>query len=109
MRKGYCGLHGLSTKKSAMTKYVQARQHINFMSHLIQHKLWPIGHGTYTWLPILCGHVIKMLDLPCDIIQNIEHSYSPPPIVSTPQPVILPGSPGKGGSSVSAIRIVSIA
>ncbi len=33
-----CGLHGLSTKKSAMAK-VKARQHVNFMSHLIQHKL----------------------------------------------------------------------
>ncbi len=38
MSKGFCGLHGLSTKKSTMTK-VKARQHVNFMSNLIQHKL----------------------------------------------------------------------
>ncbi len=36
MSKGCCGLYGLSTKKSAMTK-VKARQHVNFMSNLIQH------------------------------------------------------------------------
>ncbi len=35
MSKGVCGLHGLSTKKSAMTN-VKAR-------NIIQH-LWPIGH-----------------------------------------------------------------
>ncbi len=38
MSKGVCGIHGLSTKKSKMTK-VKARQHINFMPNLIQHKL----------------------------------------------------------------------
>ncbi len=38
MSKGFCGLHGLLTKKSTMTK-VKARQHVNFMSNLIQHKL----------------------------------------------------------------------
>ncbi len=38
MSKGFCGLHGWSTKKSAMTK-VKVRQHVNFMSNLIQHKL----------------------------------------------------------------------
>ncbi len=38
MNKGFCGLHGLSTKKSAMTN-MKARQHVNFMSNLIQHKL----------------------------------------------------------------------
>ncbi len=38
MSKGFCGLHRWSTKKSTMTK-VKARQHINFMSNLIQHKL----------------------------------------------------------------------
>ncbi len=38
MTKGFCGLHGLSTKKSTMTK-VKAKQHVNFMSNLIQHKL----------------------------------------------------------------------
>ncbi len=38
MTKGVCGLHGLSTKKPAMTK-MKARQHVNFMSNLIQHKL----------------------------------------------------------------------
>ncbi len=38
MSKGFYSLHGLSTKKSTMTK-VKARQHVNFMSHLIQHKL----------------------------------------------------------------------
>ncbi len=37
MSKGFYGLHGLSTKKSAMTK-VKARQHVNLMSNLIQHK-----------------------------------------------------------------------
>ncbi len=44
MSKGICGLHGLSTKKSTMTK-VNVRQHVNFMSNLIQLKLWPIRHG----------------------------------------------------------------
>ncbi len=44
MSKGFCGLHGLSTKKSAMTK-VKTRQHVNFISNLIEHKLCPIGHG----------------------------------------------------------------
>ncbi len=38
MSKRFCGLHGLLTKKSIMTK-VKARQHVNFMSNLIQHKL----------------------------------------------------------------------
>ncbi len=38
MCKGFCGLHVLSTKKSAMTN-VKARQHVNFMSNLIQNKL----------------------------------------------------------------------
>ncbi len=38
MSKGVCGLHGLSTNKLAMTK-VKAKQHINFMLNLIQHKL----------------------------------------------------------------------
>ncbi len=38
MSKDFCALHGLSTKKSPMTK-VKARQHVNFMSNLIQHKL----------------------------------------------------------------------
>ncbi len=36
MSKDFCGLHSLSTKKSAMIK-VTARQHVNFMSNLIQH------------------------------------------------------------------------
>ncbi len=44
MSKGFYGLHGLSIKKSAMTK-VKARQHVNFRSILIQHRLGPIGHG----------------------------------------------------------------
>ncbi len=35
MSKGFCGLHGLSTKKSAMTK-MKTSQHINLMSNLIQ-------------------------------------------------------------------------
>ncbi len=43
MGKGGCGLHGLSTKKSAMIN-VKARQPDNFMSNLIQHTFWPIGH-----------------------------------------------------------------
>ncbi len=40
MSKAFCGLHGkkMSTKKSAMTN-VKARQNINFVSNLIQHKL----------------------------------------------------------------------
>ncbi len=38
MIKGFCGLHGLSTKKSTMSK-VKAGQHVNFMSNLIQLKL----------------------------------------------------------------------
>ncbi len=38
MSKGVCGIHGWSTKKSAMAK-VKARQHVTFMSNLIQHKL----------------------------------------------------------------------
>ncbi len=38
MSKGFCDLHGWSIKKSAMTK-VKARQHVIFMSNLIQHKL----------------------------------------------------------------------
>ncbi len=44
MSEGFCGLHGLSTKKSTMTK-VKAGQHVHFMSNLIQHKLSPIRHG----------------------------------------------------------------
>ncbi len=44
MNTGFCGLHGLSTKKSTMTK-VKVRQHVNFMSNLIQHKLSPTRHG----------------------------------------------------------------
>ncbi len=44
MSKVCCGIHGLSTKKSAMTK-LKARQHVNLMSNLIQHKLSPIEHG----------------------------------------------------------------
>ncbi len=36
MSKGCFGLHGLSTKKSTMTK-VKARHHVNFISNLIQH------------------------------------------------------------------------
>ncbi len=38
MSKGFCGLHGLLTKKSTMTK-VKARQYVHLMSNLIQHKL----------------------------------------------------------------------
>ncbi len=38
MNKGFHGLHDLSTKKSTMTK-VKARQHVHFMSNLIQYKL----------------------------------------------------------------------
>ncbi len=38
MSKDFCGLHGLLTTKSAMTK-VKARKHVNFMSNVIQHKL----------------------------------------------------------------------
>ncbi len=38
MSKGICGLHGLSTKKPIKSK-VKARQHVNFMSNLIQHKV----------------------------------------------------------------------
>ncbi len=44
MNKGFCGLYGLSTKTSAMTK-VKARQPINSMSNLTQHKLCPTRHG----------------------------------------------------------------
>ncbi len=36
MSKGFCGLHGLPTKKSAMTN-VKARQVVNFISNLNQH------------------------------------------------------------------------
>ncbi len=38
MSKGISGLHCLSTKKSTITK-VKARQHVHFMSNLIQHTL----------------------------------------------------------------------
>ncbi len=38
MSKGFCGLHVLDTKKSAMTK-VKARQYVTFISNLIQHKV----------------------------------------------------------------------
>ncbi len=38
MSNGVCGLHGLSTKKLAMIR-VKARQHVNFMSSIIQYKL----------------------------------------------------------------------
>ncbi len=44
MSKGVCGLHGLSTKKSSITK-VKARQDFNFISNLIQSQLSPIGYG----------------------------------------------------------------
>ncbi len=37
MGKVACGLHALSSKKSTITK-VKVRQHVNFMSYLIQHK-----------------------------------------------------------------------
>ncbi len=47
MSNVFDGLHRLSTKKSAMTN-VKARQHVNFMSNLIQHKLWPIKQRTGT-------------------------------------------------------------
>ncbi len=47
MSKGFCGLHGLSTKRSTMAK-VKARQHVNFMSNLIQHMLEPIIKWTAT-------------------------------------------------------------
>ncbi len=39
MSKGVCGLHGLSTKKSAMRK-VKARQHANFMVHIAAQIMW---------------------------------------------------------------------
>ncbi len=35
MSKSVCGLHGLSTKKSTMTK-VKARQHVHIMSNYIK-------------------------------------------------------------------------
>ncbi len=38
MSKVVCGLNGLSTTKSAMTK-LKARQHVILMSNLILHKL----------------------------------------------------------------------
>ncbi len=69
MSKGFCGLHGLSTKKSAMT---HARQHVNFMSTLIQHigvdptliqhiGVDPLNMEWYTRLHIECGHMIRCL------------------------------------------------
>ncbi len=57
MNKGFCGLHGLSTKKSTMPK-VKARQLVHFMSNLIQHKLCPIGHG----LLHMAAHSIRSHD-----------------------------------------------
>ncbi len=44
MSKGFCDLHSMLTKISAIIK-VKARQYVNFMSNLIQHKLCAIGHG----------------------------------------------------------------
>ncbi len=41
MSQGVCGLHGLSTTKSAMTK-VKVIEPVNFMSNLIQH--------TFSWV-----------------------------------------------------------
>ncbi len=59
MSEGICGLHGLSTKKSTMTK-VKARQHVNFMSNLIYpDKLWPIRHG----LLHMAAHSMRSHDL----------------------------------------------
>ncbi len=52
MSKGFCGLHGLSAKKSTMTK-VKAKQHVNFMLNLIQHKFDPLDIDWYTWLHIV--------------------------------------------------------
>ncbi len=60
MNKCFCCLHGLSTTKSAMTK-AKDRQHVNFMLNLIQHKLGPLDMEWYTWLHIVCGHMIRML------------------------------------------------
>ncbi len=54
MSKGFCGLYDLSTKTPEVTKE-KVRQHVNFMSNLIQHKL------TH-WLHIVCGHMIRILD-----------------------------------------------
>ncbi len=44
MNKDVSGQHDWPTKKSEMTK-VKARQHVNYMSNLIQHKLSRIGYG----------------------------------------------------------------
>ncbi len=44
MSKGFVVYMVCQPRSSAMTK-VKARQHVNFMSYLIQHKLSPIGHG----------------------------------------------------------------
>ncbi len=38
MSKGVCGLYGVATKKSKMTK-MKAIQHVNFMSNSIQPNL----------------------------------------------------------------------
>ncbi len=57
MSKDLCGIHCLSTKKSTMTK-VKPREHVHFMSNLIQHKLWPIRHGL---LHIVWGQMIRII------------------------------------------------
>ncbi len=51
MRKGVCGLRGLSTTKSAMTK-VKARQHVKFNSEFISFD--PLDMEWYKWLAAHC-------------------------------------------------------
>ncbi len=60
MGKGVCGLLGLSTKKSAMTK-VKVWHHVNFMSNLIQHFISfdPLDMEWYT-VHSMWFHVIRM-------------------------------------------------
>ncbi len=57
MSKGFCCLHVLSTKKSAMTK-VKTRQHVKFKFSI---SFDPLDMEWYTLLYIVCGHVIWML------------------------------------------------
>ncbi len=61
MSKGLCGLQGWSTTKSAMTK-VKGRQHFNFIMFMSNLRFDPLDMEWYTWLHIVYGHVIRMLD-----------------------------------------------
>ncbi len=73
MTKDVGSLHDLSTQNSAVTK-VKAKQHVNFKSGSEILNCEALNMEWYTWLHIVCGHMIRMLEAEC--ILKIKHNIT---------------------------------